>query len=196
MDLRWDILAGYGPLFVAGLWMTIKLTIVAIGSTHGGSAQLLYRSIRRLLDGLPADTVLMAPDDLAATPLDGAAAEIEVLEDGDDAQRVHVAAQGAGVLVIADAVQDGWRALVDGERADLLTVDGAVRGVAVPAGEHEVELRYVPPGRSVLAPVAALAALAWLTAAVTLVARDRRGRDRDRDGEPAPGRSTDSEASA
>ena len=31
MDLRWDILAGYGPLFVAGLWMTVKLTIVAIG---------------------------------------------------------------------------------------------------------------------------------------------------------------------
>ena len=31
MDLRWEILAGYGPLFAAGLWMTIKLTIVAIG---------------------------------------------------------------------------------------------------------------------------------------------------------------------
>lgn len=31
MDLRWDILAGYGPLFVTGLWMTVKLTIVAIG---------------------------------------------------------------------------------------------------------------------------------------------------------------------
>jgi polar amino acid transport system permease protein len=32
MDLRWEILAGYGPLFLAGLWMTIKLTIVAIGA--------------------------------------------------------------------------------------------------------------------------------------------------------------------
>lgn len=30
MDLRWDILAGYGPLFVSGLWMTVQLTIVAI----------------------------------------------------------------------------------------------------------------------------------------------------------------------
>jgi polar amino acid transport system permease protein len=30
VDLRWSILAGYGPLFVAGLWMTIKLTVVAI----------------------------------------------------------------------------------------------------------------------------------------------------------------------
>jgi len=30
MDLRWEILAGYGPLFVSGLWMTIELTLVAI----------------------------------------------------------------------------------------------------------------------------------------------------------------------
>jgi polar amino acid transport system permease protein len=32
MGLRWEILAGYGPLFVTGLWMTIKLTIVAIAA--------------------------------------------------------------------------------------------------------------------------------------------------------------------
>lgn len=32
MDLRWEILAGYGPLFLNGLWMTIQLTIVSIGA--------------------------------------------------------------------------------------------------------------------------------------------------------------------
>jgi polar amino acid transport system permease protein len=32
MDLRWDILAGYGPLFAAGLLMTVQLTVVAIGA--------------------------------------------------------------------------------------------------------------------------------------------------------------------
>ncbi|MEO7244585.1 MAG: amino acid ABC transporter permease [Rubrivivax sp.] len=31
MDLRWEILAGYGPLFALGLWMTVQLTLVAIG---------------------------------------------------------------------------------------------------------------------------------------------------------------------
>jgi polar amino acid transport system permease protein len=30
MDLRWEILAGYGPLFLSGLWMTLALTVVAI----------------------------------------------------------------------------------------------------------------------------------------------------------------------
>ena len=32
MDLRWEILAGYGPLFVDAIAMTIKLTVVAIGA--------------------------------------------------------------------------------------------------------------------------------------------------------------------
>jgi polar amino acid transport system permease protein len=32
VDLRWEILAGYGPLFVSGLWMTVQLTLVAIGA--------------------------------------------------------------------------------------------------------------------------------------------------------------------
>jgi len=32
MGLRWEILAGYGPLFASGLLMTIQLTLVAIGA--------------------------------------------------------------------------------------------------------------------------------------------------------------------
>ena len=32
MDLRWEILAGYWPLFVSGLLMTVQLTLVAIGA--------------------------------------------------------------------------------------------------------------------------------------------------------------------
>ena len=32
MDRRWEILAGYGPLFWSGLLMTLQLTLVAIGA--------------------------------------------------------------------------------------------------------------------------------------------------------------------
>jgi len=31
VDLRWEILSGYTPLFISGLWMTLQLTVVAIG---------------------------------------------------------------------------------------------------------------------------------------------------------------------
>lgn len=47
MDLRWSILAGYGPLFAAGLWMTIQLTLVAIaGGLVLGVASGLVTSSR------------------------------------------------------------------------------------------------------------------------------------------------------
>ena len=32
MELRWSILAGYGPLFLSGLLMTLKLTVIAIAA--------------------------------------------------------------------------------------------------------------------------------------------------------------------
>jgi polar amino acid transport system permease protein len=46
MDLRWEILSGYGPLFASGLWMTVKLTLVAIavGLVLGVAAGLVSTS--------------------------------------------------------------------------------------------------------------------------------------------------------
>jgi polar amino acid transport system permease protein len=32
VDLRWEILAGYWPLFVSGVWMTLQLTLVAVSA--------------------------------------------------------------------------------------------------------------------------------------------------------------------
>ena len=32
MVWRWDILAGYGPLFAQALWMTVQLTVIATGA--------------------------------------------------------------------------------------------------------------------------------------------------------------------
>ena len=32
MDLRWEILVGYWPLFASGVWMTIKLTLVSVAA--------------------------------------------------------------------------------------------------------------------------------------------------------------------
>ena len=46
MDLRWEILAGYGPLFLQGLLMTVSLTVVAVacGMVLGLSAGLVSSS--------------------------------------------------------------------------------------------------------------------------------------------------------
>lgn len=57
---------------------------------------------------------------------------------------VQVAARRAGVLVLADSWDPGWRASVDGRSAAVRPANGAFRAVPVPAGRHKVELAYRP----------------------------------------------------
>jgi hypothetical protein len=49
-----------------------------------------------------------------------------------------------GMVVLSDAFFPGWRARVDGERAEIYEVNGAMRGVLVPKGLHTVTMRYRP----------------------------------------------------
>ena len=66
----------------------------------------------------------------------------------------------------------GWTATVDGRPAPLVSVDGALMGVFVPAGDHVVRLRYLPKsfvagaavtGIALAAAVVALVVPAWLS---------------------------------
>jgi hypothetical protein len=47
-----------------------------------------------------------------------------------------------GVLVVSEPHYPGWSATVDGAPAPLLRADYALRGVALPAGRHVVEMRF------------------------------------------------------
>ncbi len=57
---------------------------------------------------------------------------------------VRAGAERPGVLVLLDAYYPGWTATVDGNPARIVPVNHAFRGVAVPAGEHEVVFAYQP----------------------------------------------------
>jgi hypothetical protein len=67
-----------------------------------------------------------------------------------------------GLVVLADNWHPGWRAYVNGERTPILRTNYAVRGIVVPAGSSEVELRYESAAVR-LGSALALAALALLT---------------------------------
>ena len=73
---------------------------------------------------------------------DGAGDEVSLVSDSPEASRWQVASDGPGVLVISEVAYPAWAAYVDGQRAPLLTADGLLRAVAVPAGQHVVEVRY------------------------------------------------------
>ncbi len=57
---------------------------------------------------------------------------------------VEADAESPAVLVLADAYYPGWRARVDGERAEIFPAYGVFRGVLVPPGTHRVEFDYAP----------------------------------------------------
>jgi hypothetical protein len=91
----------------------------------------------------------VAPDQVLLSSGAGAShgghAVVAVVEDGASAISVDVDADGAGYLVVADALQSGWQATVDGRPADLLAADHAVVAVAVGEGRHTVRLAYAAP---------------------------------------------------
>jgi len=71
--------------------------------------------------------------------------EVRVLSETWDEIRMEIEGGSAGMLVVADTYSPGWRAEVDGERAEIRKVYGVIRGLPVPGGRHEVRMWYAPP---------------------------------------------------
>lgn len=57
---------------------------------------------------------------------------------------IAVQASAPAMLVMSDTLYPGWEATVDGRPTKVYAADLVLRGVAVPAGEHQVEFRYRP----------------------------------------------------
>ncbi len=64
-----------------------------------------------------------------------------------------------GLLVLSEMDYPGWRAVVNGQDAQIVCVEGALRGVVIAPGESRVVLRYAPWW---LGPAAALTLGAWI----------------------------------
>jgi len=120
--------------------------------------------VAQLAQGLPPSEVVL---DAPGPPADGAPADVTWIDDGLDQMVLHVQAQGTGYLVLADAIQTGWRVTVDGAPAQLVPADHAFAAVAVGPGSHTVRFYYPGPLSgpgawiSALTALALLAALAW-----------------------------------
>ncbi|MFN7135419.1 MAG: YfhO family protein, partial [Myxococcales bacterium] len=95
----------------------------------------------------------------------GEAGTLEVLEWGYETLRARVEAPAEATLFIAEAFTDGWRAFVDGTEVPLHRANVLGRAVVVPAGAHQLELRYRTPGLRVGAALGGLGLLLALAAA-------------------------------
>ena len=81
---------------------------------------------------------------------------------------MRVRASRPGYVVLADAFAPGWRATLDGRAVTVLRADGLFRAVAVPPGEHALEMVYAPasvPAGLLLGACGVLVAGLWGIAA-------------------------------
>ncbi|MCR4672787.1 MAG: YfhO family protein [Lachnospiraceae bacterium] len=86
--------------------------------------------------------------------------QMEIISADDRSISGKVTADEDGILMLSVPADDGWTALVDGEKTDPVIIGGALTGISLAAGGHTVELRYTPPGfRAGLAVSIAAAAL-------------------------------------
>jgi uncharacterized membrane protein YfhO len=88
--------------------------------------------------------------------------------------------------VVADAIQRGWRAEVDGKAAELRAADHGVAAVAVPAGTHDVRVFYAPRGQRMGIWIAVASALVLVGLAATGVRRRPRSAARASNGDGSP----------
>ena len=92
------------------------------------------------------------------------------------AERVVIRATGPGTLVLTDANYPGWRATIDGNEADVLTVDGFFKAVGLPAGEHTVIFTFAPGTVTLGLWVSAIGVVAVLALCVGVLVTGRRRR--------------------
>ena len=116
-----------------------------------------------IVEGQPAWTTP------AAAPL----APVKVISYRPDRIELETNAARPAWLVAAESWAPDWRALVDGQAADLYPTNVAFQGLRLGAGQHRVTLEYVP--RATYAAVA-VSGLAWWCLAVWAIRRRKRER--------------------
>jgi len=85
------------------------------------------------------DAVILASEPSHGTPLPSSS---EVLEETATRLRVRVDAPAPALVVWSRTYFGAWRARVDGRAASVQVADGHLVGVPVPAGAHEVQIRW------------------------------------------------------
>jgi hypothetical protein len=109
----------------------------------------------------PQEIAVLEPSDSLPqleAPADPGAESVTVTGYEADRIRLNARLESPGIVVLSETYDPAWKVSVDGSSARLIAVDGVLRGVFLPAGEHSVELRYAP--RSIPLGIAISAATA------------------------------------
>lgn len=113
---------------------------------------------------------------LSQPPGDARTDEVEVIVYGPDRIELRTASTAAGLLVLSEVYYPAWRSAVDGQAVETYLVDGALRGIQVPAGAHAVTTWFESTALNVGLAVSLLAYGALLALLVVALRRAGPGR--------------------
>jgi hypothetical protein len=91
---------------------------------------------------------------------------IEVVDYSPNEARFAVHTDTPGMLVLSDVYYPGWRGYLDGTRVPIYRADATFRAIEVPAGSHDVSMRFSPHSFRVGLGLAAAGVLILLAALV------------------------------
>lgn len=97
-----------------------------------------YHKIIQIKD---ADVTVLECDPCPAVS-DALEGQVELLLQKHDQLKLKTTNQQAGILVFSQNHLPGWQVLIDGQEAQIYTVQSVFMGLYVPAGEHEVEFNF------------------------------------------------------
>ncbi len=72
--------------------------------------------------------------------------QLNITEFKDTRIKGDITAKEDGVMFLSIPYEKGWSVYVDGEKTDTFPVAEAMTGVDIYAGNHEIELKYIPDG--------------------------------------------------
>ncbi len=153
---------GYRLLFNEGAFPRVWIAYRLIQLPSGAAIRDFVRTRQREL----ADTAITTGSH--PLPIEPCPDSSEVKLKSHRGSEIEIQAKMAcnGLVVVSETFYPGWRGYVDGVRAPILEVNGGMRAIFVPKGEHRVEMRFRP--RSVYIGVGAAA---FALAALVLLRR-------------------------
>jgi membrane protein YfhO len=145
--------------------------------TSRGEAYALGRIAEAGFD--PRTTAVVEEDQPGAKAVAAAAGSVAIVRRENARVTLRAQLDRRGVVVLNEALMEGWSVRVDGRPARALYANGVMRGVVVPAGRHEIVWSYAVPGLRLGVAISLLTLAALAGGALALAFRARR-RDRAR----------------
>ncbi|MCI0451644.1 MAG: YfhO family protein [Candidatus Latescibacteria bacterium] len=176
------------------------LTPVFVGDDYEGTARAIYENRdafprawvvgdyaiatrEQALEALAGGRVdlrrsVLLTKEPSPTPASGDSAEVTITRWGAREAAFAVELDRPGIVVVSEAYYPDWKATVDGAPAEILRANHAFRAVALPAGRHEVVMRYdasvLEKGATISIASVAAAVLAMISSWLAGARREKR----------------------